>query len=286
MALRSKLFTSDAAVKVRLDACLQRDSEHILLGARGAHVSKIQSALFAILPGLELPDNELFDKKTGDGFYGPKTAEAVVRYKQNHKPPIINRAYQDKADRIVGKMTIQALDDDMFAKEPVDPPKPAPSPIQDERVVFRKTAQIVKTKHEPGEPGLGDGAFKLLFALTAIAHDLSAIKKRVTDHPLETGDPDFGDEVSRRQRPVDHDLILLKVDVAVTVKALPPERFIGFFNTVRSITREYTYEYGVGLPVQQVIVNRTVTVIENDVDPPFVTKGSSFAPQPSNFLNP
>lgn len=126
MALRSKFFTSDEAVKARLNACLEHDSEHIQFGARGAHVSKIQTALFILLPGLKLPDNELSDPKTGDGFYGQATAAAVLRYKQNHKPPIINRAYQDKPDSIVGKMTIQFLDDDMFGKDPVDPPKPVP----------------------------------------------------------------------------------------------------------------------------------------------------------------
>lgn len=126
MALRSKLFTSDEVVKARLNDCLDRDSEHIQLGAKGAHISKIQTALFILLPGLKLPDNELSDPKTGDGFYGPATAAAVLRYKQNHKPPIINKAYQDKPDSIVGKMTIQFLDDDMLGKDPVDPPKPVP----------------------------------------------------------------------------------------------------------------------------------------------------------------
>lgn len=128
MALRSRLFTSDddEVVKTRLRSCLDKDSEHIQIGARGKHVSKIQTALFILLPGLKLPDNELSDPVTGDGFYGQGTAAAVLRYKKDHKPPIINTAYQDKPDSIVGRMTIQFLDDDMFAKEQVDPLKPPP----------------------------------------------------------------------------------------------------------------------------------------------------------------
>jgi hypothetical protein len=128
MSLRSELFTSDPVVRQRLEACLERDEDHIPPGSGGAHVSKIQAALFILLPGLRLPDNELSDAKTKEGFYGPITAGAVLRYKQNHKPhPIINTGYQNAADNIVGKGTIQALDDDLFAlQHPVDPPKPEP----------------------------------------------------------------------------------------------------------------------------------------------------------------
>ena len=109
-----------------MESCLNLDSMHVLPGAKGDHVSQIQAALFILLPGLALPDAELSDPITKSGFYGPVTAAAVLRYKQNHKPSIVNKAYQDKPDNIVGRMTIQALDDDMFGKAPVDPPKPIP----------------------------------------------------------------------------------------------------------------------------------------------------------------
>jgi peptidoglycan hydrolase-like protein with peptidoglycan-binding domain len=128
MALRSELFTKDPAVKARLEACAARNSEHILFGAKGDHVSAIQAALFIILPGLQLPDEELSDKATGKGFYGPQTAAAVRRYKQNHKPPIINKSYQSAPDDIVGIMTIQFLDDDLVGKQPGPPPPPPPVP--------------------------------------------------------------------------------------------------------------------------------------------------------------
>jgi hypothetical protein len=42
--LRSQLFAGDA----KLEACLTRDSAHILQGAAGDHVSKIQGALFKL----------------------------------------------------------------------------------------------------------------------------------------------------------------------------------------------------------------------------------------------
>jgi hypothetical protein len=40
--------------------------------------------------------------------YGPSTADAVLRYKTDRD--IVNRSYQQAADNIVGKMTIQYLD--------------------------------------------------------------------------------------------------------------------------------------------------------------------------------
>ncbi len=50
-----------------------------------------------------------------DGRYGPRTAAAVLAYKT--KRAIINRAYQQTPDSIVGKMTIERLDKDMLAIE-------------------------------------------------------------------------------------------------------------------------------------------------------------------------
>lgn len=105
MGLQSKLFRGDAA----LDACLVRDSAHVLQGARGPHVSKIQHALF-VLDGASIATDELAKM-----LYGPATAAAVLAYKQARK--IINYSYQTKADNVVGKMTIAALDREMLAAE-------------------------------------------------------------------------------------------------------------------------------------------------------------------------
>jgi hypothetical protein len=101
MALKSKLFRGDS----KLEAAAVSDPAHITIGAKGEHVRKIQQAL-TILDGANL---DL------DGTYGHETAAAVLAYKQ--KRNIINRSYQTRADNIVGKMTIAALDLEMLKRE-------------------------------------------------------------------------------------------------------------------------------------------------------------------------
>jgi hypothetical protein len=101
MALQSQLFRGDT----KLEAAAVSDPAHILPGAKGPHVGKIQFAL------TELDDADI----TQDSIYGPETAAAVLSYKQ--KRNIINRSFQAKADNIVGKMTIASLDREMFAAE-------------------------------------------------------------------------------------------------------------------------------------------------------------------------
>jgi peptidoglycan hydrolase-like protein with peptidoglycan-binding domain len=103
MPLRSQLFRGDP----KLEACLISDAGHIVPGAAGPHVGKIQRAL-NLLDGVGLqPDDR----------YGPATANAVLKYKQ--KRGIINRSYQTAPDNIVGKMTIASLDTELLAKENV-----------------------------------------------------------------------------------------------------------------------------------------------------------------------
>jgi hypothetical protein len=111
MGLRSTLFRGDTA----LDACLIRDSAHLTVGTTGEHVSKVQQAVLTVGQS-GIRDGELAALR-----YGESTAAAVLKYKQSHKPPIINRTYQTVADNIVGKMTIAALDDDLAARPPNDP---------------------------------------------------------------------------------------------------------------------------------------------------------------------
>lgn len=116
MALTSALFRGDA----KLEAAAVSDPAHVTPGARGDHVTKIQVALNT-LDGAGL---------TTDGAYGPKTAAAVLAYKS--KREIINKSYQDKADNVVGKLTVSSLDREMFAREsrpaPAPPQPPAPGP--------------------------------------------------------------------------------------------------------------------------------------------------------------
>ena len=116
MALTSALFRGDA----KLEAAAVSDPAHIVPGARGDHVKKIQVAL-------NLLDNAGLST---DGIYGSGTANAVLAYKR--KRNIINTAYQNQADNIVGKMTIASLDREVLAKEngpsPVPPFPPGPGP--------------------------------------------------------------------------------------------------------------------------------------------------------------
>ena len=101
MALRSRAFAGDP----KLEAAAVSDPDHILRGARGDHVTKIQQALI-LVDGASIQ---------ADGDYGPATAAAVLAYKR--KRNIINPAYQTQADDIVGKMTMAALDADMLARQ-------------------------------------------------------------------------------------------------------------------------------------------------------------------------
>jgi peptidoglycan hydrolase-like protein with peptidoglycan-binding domain len=105
MALQSKLFKGDP----RLEACQVSDPAHLTLGAQGGHVAKVQSALFAI-DSLRIDRRELLSQK-----YGPSTAQAVLAYKS--KRQIINHAYQNTPDNIVGKLTIARLDRDILLWE-------------------------------------------------------------------------------------------------------------------------------------------------------------------------
>jgi hypothetical protein len=99
MALQSQLFRGDP----KLEAAAVSDPAHILTGATGPHVSKIQSALIQ-LDGAAIAQ---------DSIYGPATAAAVRTFKQ--KRQILN--FQGKIDDIVGKKTMAALDQEMLAKE-------------------------------------------------------------------------------------------------------------------------------------------------------------------------
>jgi hypothetical protein len=101
MALQSRLFRNDP----NLEAAAVSDPAHIVPGARGEHVRKIQLALIQ-LDGAAI---------AADGIYGRATAAAVLAYKR--KRNIVNRAYQTQADNIVGKMTIDRLDKEMLAAE-------------------------------------------------------------------------------------------------------------------------------------------------------------------------
>lgn len=101
MALQSKLFAGDP----KLEAAAISDPAHIMQGASGDHVRKIQAALIR-LDGASI---------AADGKFGAATAAAVLAFKK--KRDIVNRSYQSQADAIVGKMTMAALDNEMVDVE-------------------------------------------------------------------------------------------------------------------------------------------------------------------------
>ena len=101
MALRAFLFKDDQ----KLEAALVDDRSHIIEGATGDHVAKIQ-AVVMMLDDATIEQAELARK-----FYGPSTSKAVLNYKTRRQ--IINPSYQKTADAIVGKMTMKALDDEL-----------------------------------------------------------------------------------------------------------------------------------------------------------------------------
>ena len=102
MMLSSELFRDSGA----LQECAVKDSAHVTPGSRGDAVARIQRALVAI------DEAKIAESEIGQGLYGSTTAAAVLSYKRARD--IVNRAYQQTADNIVGKMTIVRLDSDML----------------------------------------------------------------------------------------------------------------------------------------------------------------------------
>ena len=105
MSLKSKLFNGDP----KLDAASKSHPAHILPGAMGDHVAKIQQAL-ARLDNASIDGSEREAKR-----YGSSTANAVLAYKKQRG--IINRSYQTQPDNIVGIMTLAAMDEELQAQE-------------------------------------------------------------------------------------------------------------------------------------------------------------------------
>lgn len=105
MGLNSELLRGDR----RLDACLVSDPQHLTEGTVGPFVQKVQVALF-VVDGLRVDPAEYRAQR-----YGASTADAVLTFKRQRN--IINRAYQQSADNVVGKMTIAALDRELLCKE-------------------------------------------------------------------------------------------------------------------------------------------------------------------------
>jgi hypothetical protein len=128
MALRSRLFSDDED----LEAAATVDSSHITQGEKGPHVQKIQLALDV------LDDANLVT----DGAYGPKTASAVLAFKK--KRHIINTAYQNSADDIVGKMTISALDNELLSHQLLSAPRARVEAIHPRSPVLIRSGEPIR----------------------------------------------------------------------------------------------------------------------------------------------
>jgi hypothetical protein len=109
VTLQAELFKDDR----RLEKCLVDDSAHLTLGVAGDQVSKVQQAVLA------LDDAGIANAELAAMQYGHSTAAAVLAYKRHRS--IINEKYQRKADDIVGKMTIAALDEEVAKRPQSDP---------------------------------------------------------------------------------------------------------------------------------------------------------------------
>ena len=157
MALKSRLFRGDA----KLEAAAVSNPAHIVPGATGDHVRKIQRAL-------NLLDNAGLDP---DGIYGQGTADAVLAYKQ--KREIINRSYQTQADNIVGVMTMAALDAEMAASEGSADGVPALS-----RSRFGACDEI-PAEAKGGKGGSGTSDLQLADPVTMAAVGLLVVKVRL-----------------------------------------------------------------------------------------------------------
>ena len=105
MPLKSEALRDNHA----LQQCLLHDPAHVVPGAKGNHVSRIQKALIFI----ERANISVQEMKSQ--LYGPTTKAAVLAYKKKRK--IINTSYQTAADNIVGKMTIAKMDQELLALE-------------------------------------------------------------------------------------------------------------------------------------------------------------------------
>jgi hypothetical protein len=132
MNLQSQLFRGDP----KLEAAAVSDPAHILPGAIGQHVAKIQQAL------MKLDEITIDPEEFRSTRYGPSTANAVLSYKK--KRNIINQNYQKHADNIVGKLTIAAMDKELVEKGGPPDQDPLTNPMENARI------QALVAKERPG----------------------------------------------------------------------------------------------------------------------------------------
>jgi hypothetical protein len=140
MALKSQLFAGDA----KLEAAATSHPAHIVPGARGPHVKKIQGAL------ITLDEAKIATPELAAALYGTTTANAVLAYKK--KRSVINKNYQSSADNIVGIMTMKSMDDELVALEIDVRPEPRAGRICTRTVGFPEPPKMTAQAFVAGAP--------------------------------------------------------------------------------------------------------------------------------------
>lgn len=113
---QSQYFAGDS----RLEKCANNPAYDIRTPQSGAHVAKIHSALNiirdAVRNGHSLPAPPAIAQiEIANKNYSASTAKSIKQYKKDRN--IINYAYQQDADDIIGVMTIRYLDEELAALE-------------------------------------------------------------------------------------------------------------------------------------------------------------------------
>jgi hypothetical protein len=182
MPLESDLFTKPKP-NSRLEACLVDDTAHVTLRApreKGDHVSRIQAALFIVMPDVNLQD------ELGSAEYGPLTADAVFRFKDTRTPKILNQAlHQTVPDNIVGKLTIKELDKELLKRQgkTVTPSVTIRGVPLSGFSDFRLKRNGGEFARDPGQPlcqMVPVGGFRNLFVTTASPSDRVALQLPAT----------------------------------------------------------------------------------------------------------
>jgi hypothetical protein len=156
-----------------------------------------------------------------------------------------------------------------------------PPPETRKWLIYKQTLQDVSRTTSPSDrddpPGLAIGQ-----NLVSAYKDI----KRVNAHPLEMGDPDWGDTKVANTAEIPADYVMRSVDKVYIIYQHQPKP--GPMSTVwpKEIERSYTYTYGPGAPNQKVRVTTHKSVRHDGgrVDGPF--DETITVDQPSSYIDP
>jgi hypothetical protein len=165
-------------------------------------------------------------------------------------------------------------------------PKPAPQPTTEERVTFRETIEKGLITKEPNEPGLGDGKSGALIKLYNVAKDIPSERKRLAQHPYETGDIERGTVKTERKQQIQKEYILIKVNIEKVIVHHDITVHIGYYEITWDTTRSYTFIWGPGSANQQVAVTRHLKVVTDKGRVDTDNTDTFFVKQPPNLMDP